>query len=154
MLVKMPKRLLILGPSYRRNPDPNPLPAIERYDGIFYRIARKYMPKDVDIMVMTNDLILIDADTPLPYKPPKGKTWGQMKIPREQIEKARKKNKEILDKKLKKGYSEIFLAMGKQYAEALPNLTRYDIKIIFPATGGPGPKAKALKQWLLSIKSR
>ena len=146
----MPKRLLILGPSYRRNPDPNPLPAIKRYDGIFYKIARKYTSKDVDIMVMTDDLTLVEADTPLPYKPPKGKTWGQMKIPREQIEKARKKNKEILDKKLKQECSEIFLAMGKQYAKALPDLAQYKVKIIFPIIKGPGSKAQVLREWLIS----
>lgn len=37
--------------------------------------------------------------------------------------------------------------MGKQFAKALPDLTQYNVKFIFPR-GGPGPKAQALKQWI------
>jgi len=38
--------------------------------------------------------------------------------------------------------------MGKQYAEALPDLTKFGVKVVFPTSGGPGPKAQALKQWI------
>ena len=50
----MAKRLLILGPSFRRNRRDESLPALERYDGIFFRVARRYLGevKDVDVIVM------------------------------------------------------------------------------------------------------
>jgi len=55
-----------------------------------------------------------------------------------------------LEKKLKnRWYSEVYLAIGKQYAVALPDLTKYGVKVVFPTSGGPGPKAQALKQWIL-----
>jgi len=36
--------------------------------------------------------------------------------------------------------------MGKEYAAALPDLSQYGVNIVFPASGGPGPKAQALKE--------
>lgn len=147
----MAKRLLVLGPSFRRNMSSEVLPAIQRYDGLFYRVARKYLRdvRDVDVVVMVDDLILVDSTTPLPYSEPEGKEWGGQTFSNEVVEKARAKNSDFLDKKLKdRKYSEVFISMGKQYAEALPDLSRFDVKVIFPSTGGPGPKAQALKEWL------
>lgn len=145
------KKLLILGPSYRRKVDEKPLPAFERYDGIFFRVAKKHLPnvENVDVLVMTDDLILVELSTPIPYQPPKGREWKELNLPNELIKKAKEKNQEILNKKLKDNvYSEVFIAMGKQFAKALPDLTQYNVKVIFPA-GGPGPKAQALKRWMI-----
>lgn len=65
----MARRLLVLGPSFRRNKSRGILPAIERYDGLFCRVARKYLGdvKDVNVVVMVDDLTLVDSATPLPY---------------------------------------------------------------------------------------
>ena len=118
------RRLLVLGPSFHRRDDPSPMPAIQRFDGIYYRVARKYLvnAKDVDVLVMKDDLALVDAKTPLPYNPPEGESWGRQLISEESIEKARKGNETVLDERLKAGkYSEVFVAMGKKYAEALPD---------------------------------
>jgi len=142
----------VLGPSYRRRKGSGSVPAIERYDGLFYRVARKYLKdvRDVDVLVMKDDLTLVDAKTPLPYTPPEGEKWGRQPISEESVERARKRNATILSKKLKDGgYSEVFIAMGKKYAEALPDyLSQYNVKVVFPTSGGPGPKALALKNWM------
>lgn len=145
------KRLLVLGPSFRRRMDPGPLQAIQRFDGLFYRVARKYLQKakDVDVLIMEDDLTLVDEKTPLPYNPPDGESWGKQSILKETVERARKSNESVLSEKLKSGrYSEVFLAMGKKYAEAFPDISRLKVKVVFPATGGPGPKARALKEWI------
>ena len=42
--------------------------------------------------------------------------------------------------------------MGKKYAMALPELSKYNVNVVFPTCGGPGPKAKALKEWLCKVK--
>jgi hypothetical protein len=39
--------------------------------------------------------------------------------------------------------------MGKDYALALPDLSYYCNKVIFPTSGGAGPKAQALKNWFI-----
>jgi len=39
------KRLLILAPSFGRRKGDGLLPTLERYDGLFYRVARKVRAK-------------------------------------------------------------------------------------------------------------
>jgi hypothetical protein len=145
------KRLLILGPAFRRRKEDGLLPAFERYDGLFYRVARKYLGdvKDVDVVVMKNDLTLVDGSAPLPYIEPEGLNWGVKTIPKKIVEDAKKINESYLKNKLKrKKYYEVFISMGKAYATALPDIAANNIKVVFPTSGGPGPKAQALKEWL------
>ena len=146
------RRLLILGPSFRRDKSDGVLPAVERYDGLFFRIVRKYLSivRDVDVLVMRDDLVLVDSRAPLPYSPPEGEKWGSRSLSEDIIKKAGERNIVVFSEKLMKGrYLEIFVAMGKRYAKALPDLSQFDVKVIFPVGGGgQGPKARALKEWL------
>lgn len=150
------RRLLILGPSFRRNKIVDFLPAFERYDGLFFRIAKKYLPtiRNIDVVVMTDDLTLVDAFDLLPYQEPVGTSWVNRTVLKDTIEQAKTKNKDFFKKKLKTGrYEEVFISMGKEYAKALSTLDQYGVKVIFPSTGGLGPKAQALKNWLVKIGS-
>lgn len=84
---------------------------------------------------------------------PKASIWGARRISNDIVEKAKVKNRDFLDKKLRKRkYSEVFISMGKDYAQALPALDQYALKVIFPASGGLGPKARALSEWLKAKK--
>jgi len=146
------KRLLLLGLSFRRKKDEGMLPAIERFDGLFFRVARKYLSsaKDIEVAVMIDDLTLVEGSAKMTYVKPEGEQWGKQTFSKELVRKAKVKNESFLAKKLKnKKYSEIFVSMGKKYAEALPDLSSYNVKIVFPTTGGPGPKAQALKEWIV-----
>lgn len=148
----MPKRLLILGPSFRRNKSNEVLSALERYDGIYFRVARKYLSQvqNVDVVVMVDDLTLVEGASSLRYVPSKGNVWGRQSFHKDILEKARDRNEAFLRRKLNGGkYSKVFIAMGKKHANALPDLSRYNVKVIFPTHGGLGPKAKALKEWFL-----
>lgn len=145
------KRLLILGPSFRRKKDEGLLPAFERFDGLFFRVARKYLKslRDVDVVVMKDDLTLIGGDITMAYSPPKGNKWSTQSLSKKVVEDGRKRNQDYLDQRLRAGrYQEVFVAMGKKYAEALPDFSKFNLQVIFPTSGGPGPKAKALKEWL------
>ena len=146
------KRLLILGPSFRRKNGDTNLSAFDRYDGLFYRIAKKYLSraKDLQILVMTDDLILVKGSTLLPYVAPKGTHWSEQ-IETSNVETAVQKNRIFLERILTKTqFREIFIAMGQKYAFALPEMTQYGAKVVFPSTGGLGPKALALQRWLTS----
>jgi len=148
----LPKRLLILGPSFRRNKSSESLSALERYDGIYFRVTKKYLRQvqNIDVVVMVDDLALVEGASSLGYVPPKGNVWGRQSFGKDILEKVRERNETFLRRKLISGrYSEVFIAMGKKHAEALPDLSRYDVKVIFPTRGGLGPKAKALKEWFL-----
>ena len=51
----MVKKLLIMPPSYRRKTDPD-LSAIERYDGVLYRVLKKNLKSsNVDVLVLTDN---------------------------------------------------------------------------------------------------
>ena len=133
--------------------------AFERFDGVFYRIAKKRLKdrsisKSVDIVVMTDKLTLIDGSAPMPNDAPEGATWGGKKIPKENIKNAKKDNYIYLEKKFRGAkYNEVFIAMGRDYATAIPDLTQYGVTVIFPTSGGIGPKAVALNEWFTSILS-
>jgi hypothetical protein len=146
------KRLmLILGSSFRRNRSEESLHAIERYDGLFFRVARKYLGsvKNVDVVVMADDLTLVDGDSPIPYNEPEGDHWGQQRFNEAIVKNAKTKNEDFLSKKLGNGkHSEVFISMGKTHTKALPDLTQYGVGVEFPASGGPGPKAQALREWI------
>jgi len=141
------KRLLVLGPTFRRNSSRSTLSAIDRYDGVFFRVARKNLKHvhDVDVVVMADDLTLVDGNSFLPYMPPKGEKWGKQAFSREAYEKARTKNKAILGRELGNGkYGEIYIAMGKKHAKALPDLSHHDVKVVFPTRGLIGEGAGVL----------
>lgn len=144
------KKLLILGSSYRRKSDPEPMPAIERYDGVFYRVARKYLPKkNIEVTILTDDLQLISGSKKILYTPPT--PWaGSTKINynSDYIEKRLISNKELLRKMCRdEDFDEIFVAIGIIYRRALPNFDEFNCKVILPR-GGLGPTAKSLKEWL------
>lgn len=148
------KRLLILGPTFRRNPSEKTLTAMERFDGVFFRVLRKHLQRatDVDVVVMVDDLTLVDGNSYLQYTQPEGEKWGRQTFSKRMYEEARAKNEAFLSKKLSEGkYGEIYVAMGKRHAMALPSLPSH--KVIFPTSGGLGPKAKALKEWLSGEKN-
>ncbi len=144
-------KLLILGPSYRRNTASEPLPAIERYDGVFYRIVRSNMgkvkEKNIDIIIITEDLNIATPETKLPYKPPVGDKWRTLPPVTKDTEKIRELQKQILEIVENKKYDEIFIALNRYYKALLPNLSPYTRNILAEFKG-LGPKARALKQWL------
>ena len=144
-------KLLILGPSYRRNTSPELLPAIERYDGLFYRIVRRNMDKvkekGIDIIIITEDLELVTPETKLPYKPPVGNKWRTMPPVSRNPEKIEKLRNQILEMVKSRKYDEIFIVLNKHYQALLPDLTPYTKKII-ATSRGLGSKAKELKEWL------
>jgi len=144
-------KLLILGPTYRRSTSPEPLPAIERYDGLLYRIVRRNMDKvkkkGVDIVIVTEDLEIITPKTKLPYKPPAGSKWRTLPPTIMDSKRIEKLRSQVLEIVRSKEYDEIFVALNKHYRQLLPDLTPYTKKVIADFKG-LGEKAKALKEWL------
>lgn len=149
-MVTTRKRLLIIGPSFRRKVSNQPLPAIELYDGLFFRIAKKYANrKKIDIVVMLDDLTLVNSSTRISYIPPEGKVWKSQRFAKQLIDSSKAKNKTFIGKKIQKNqYSEIFLAMGKSYSEALPEISAFGVPVSSSSGRGIGPKAAALATWI------
>lgn len=65
-----PRYLLIVGCSQRKRSDPGLLPAIERYDGVNFRVLRKakregYWPANLDVLILSTKYGLIKPETPI-----------------------------------------------------------------------------------------
>jgi len=145
----MARKLLIMPPSYRRRIEPD-LPAIERYDGVLYRVLRRNLKSDkVDILVLTEDLKLVWGNEKLPYRKPEGDRWsryGPQDIPDNVV----KKNIEFLKKVLEKGdYDEVFVALGEKFRKAIGDLEKItNVRVTYIKGRGLGPYAQCLKEWL------
>lgn len=143
------KRLVIVSASQRRVTDPNPVTAINRFDGVYFRILRKHLRegklKDVDILVVSDTHGVIEANDIVPFHPPSDKI-------KEVEEHARISNLERIEEILKKTpYSEIYVVCGKDFQAFIKGFEEFANTAITYCQGrGLGPKARSLKDWILT----
>ncbi len=143
------RKLLLIACSNRKLRTKGLLPAIERYDGVTYRVIRKaqregYFPKSVDIKILSAKFGLIDADTPIPHY--------DRRMDKERAKELLPQVKRQLTRFFRRAkYSEIFINLGKDYLLATGNIA--DIAgqktIVKYALGGIGTKAQTMKTWLV-----
>lgn len=126
------------------------MPALERYDGIFYRVLRRWLQTASDeqrarlmIFILSAEFGLIEATTPIPYYD------RQMSLPRaaELAPQAVARLRELLPADCA---CDILLAMGKVYQRALMPIEQWlppfaRLRIV---GGGIGRQAAQLKAWL------
>ncbi len=142
------RKLLLVACSQRKLRTKGLLPAIERYDGVNYRVIRKamregYFPPNVDIKILSAKFGLIDAQERIP--------WYDQRMNKERAVELNPKVMQRLKRSVSRnGYLEIHINMGKVYLlamDGLQNVVNSDITIKY-AKGGIGEKAKAMKEWL------
>lgn len=144
----MGRYLLILACSDEKKKDPGLLPAIERYDGYFFKIIKKMMrrgefPSSVDILILSAEYGLIEPNTPIKYYDRRMNKQRAMELRPKVMEKLR----EIV-----KGYDEVFVCLGKDYLECIKGIENFaNVKY---ANGKIGEKGRELKEWLKSIRVR
>ena len=120
-------------------------PALELYDGPFYRVLRKNMPSNLDVLILSARYGLIDSNKIISY-------YDQKMT----IERAKELSEDVeikLREKIKnKQYENVFVSLGKTYMAALENseklLKKYNV---FYATGPIGERLHQLKNWLAKI---
>ncbi len=147
----MSRYLLIVACSQRKRPDPGLLPAIERYDGVNYRVLRKaqrdgYWPNNLDVLILSAKFGLIRLDTPIENY--------NLRMTRERAMELQNKVGTDLDAQFRKNsYTAVYVNLGKEYlaalasSQGLPKLssqTRY-------ASGGIGKRMAQMKSWLIGI---
>jgi len=142
------RRLIIVSASQRRITDPSPLPAIDRFDGVYFRILRKHLKdgklKDADILVVSDRHGVIKATDVVPYHPPSDKIKVE--------EHARISNVKIIEGIAKKtAYSEIYVICGKDFQGFIKGFEEFANTTVTYCQGrGLGPKARSLKDWILA----
>ena len=142
-------RMLILSCSARKRPDMGLLPALERYDGVNFRVLRKakregYCPRNLEILILSTKHGLLEPHTPI-------EDYDLRMTPRRAAE-LRPVVHGVLSERTRVGsYAEVFLNVGSVYLGAFEDWmipSRQDLNVIV-ASGGIGHKASQMRSWLL-----
>lgn len=140
------RRLLLIACSNRKVRTRGLLPAIERYDGVAYRVIRKarregYFPPNVDIKILSAKYGLIDAEARIVYY--------DKRMDKQRAVQLRPSVHEELKKCFtQKQYSEIYVDLGKDYLPAIEGFVMpQDSKLVW-ADGRIGERLSKMKVWL------
>jgi len=145
--------LLVLGCSKRKRPEPGLVPAIERYDGVNFRVLRKairegYWPSNLDMLILSAKYGLIEQDTLIKHY--------DLSMTFKRANTIQANASADLDAQLKrKSYNEVFINLGKNYMVALAlskELKTVDNRVHYPV-GGIGEKMSQMKMWLQDISA-
>jgi hypothetical protein len=138
----------VLACSSRKLPTTGLLPAIERYDGVAYRVVKKLQrlgqyPADVDLLILSAKYGVIPHDRLIPDY--------DLRMARDRALEQADENRTFLSRFLKAHvYSEIFVSAGKDYLLALEPFDTWrgaaNVKV---NKGSIGLQLKGLKLWLL-----
>jgi len=147
------RKLIIVTTSYRVNDEKSPIPAIERYDGVYFRLLKKYKRegklRNVDILILSERDGLIWASKRMPYYKPRG-IIGALSLDEKSIERLRKENIETLEKTAKR-YTEAYVNVGRQYMKLIEGIENLPFpKITYSKGNGLGAKAAHMKNWIIS----
>lgn len=150
----MPRRLLILSCSKRKRSDESLLPAIERYDGPFFRVLRRYLwtcsaadsgsQEQPETFILSAEFGLISAHQPIPFY--------EHRMTAERAEALRPDVLNTVRHLLAPGqsYHELFLCLGQEYHHALEGWERWrppDLAVRC-AHGSIGVRQAQLRDWL------
>lgn len=137
--------LLIISCSQSKSEKPNPGPAIDIYDGPFYKMFRKTDKKisdNVHLMIISAKYGIIG-----PYDPIEK---YNKKMTRKRAEKLNEPLKKELSRFLNENnFSEVFISLGKDYKLAIEG-TDFGMNVK-EAEGRIGEKLSQTKKWLNSI---
>lgn len=138
------KRLLILSCSLRKKASIEKLPAIQRYDGVFFRVLHKalregWVSKNLEVLILSARYGLLHADEQIP-------NYDQ-KLTEKQIANLQPRVEEELRHYLRRHkYSSVFVNLGKAYQPLVANVS--ELKRATWAHGGSGKRAQMLKAWI------
>lgn len=138
------KRLLIMSCSKRKKLMKNE-PAIEVYDGPYYRMLRKASLEYLEIKIISAKYGLIDSKDTISY-------YDEV-MTKQRAEELRNENdKKLLEELRNNEYNDVFILLGENYKNAVDlNLVRtYSANYSFP-DGPIGMKLHEFKIWLNNI---
>jgi len=148
------KKLIIITTSYRINKErKEPISAIDRCDGVYFRLLRKYIREEklrnVDILIVSEKFGLIWAKDKIPYYEVHGK-MGSLSLEKKAMEDLRQQNLQKL-KEVVNRYSEIYVNVGREYMKLIEGFEKFTTrKITYSVGKGLGPKALHMKEWIIS----
>jgi hypothetical protein len=141
--------LLIVACSQRKRSDPGLLPAIERYDGVHFRVLRKaqregYWPAYLDVLIVSAKYGLLELHTAIAHY--------DLRMTLKQAIQIRPLVLPMLAERIESmTYAEVFLNVGKTYQVSLEgwNVGLSRDTIVVYANGGIGQRARQMRSWLI-----
>ena len=140
----MGRQLLILACSKEKKKVPGKIPAIERYEGFFFKIAKKMMregkfPSSVDILIISAKYGLLKPHELIENYDLKMDKRRAMELKGEIL-------RELKEEIEKNNYDEIFVCVGKEYIMSIKGIERF-ARVVY-AEGRIGEKGRELRRWL------
>jgi hypothetical protein len=129
--------------------------AFERYDGIFFRVLRKYAAigklQPSDVLIVSPTLGIVAGEQLLPDHNPYPGTWRHLRLDPETARKQHAVNIKFLETILSQhNYKEIYVNVGKNLMPLISGVDRVArCQVTFARGGGLGPKAQHMKNWIL-----
>jgi len=149
------KKLIIVSGSSRVLKEPSdPIPAVQRFDGVFIRLIRKYYKqlRGFDILILSPVYGLIGAEEKIGFKEPIRGSWRGLILDKTDISRLRESSLPTLEKLLaKRQYDEIYVNVGRKLLrtiEGFEEIVPRTIKITYSEGEGIGPKMTHMKEWI------
>jgi hypothetical protein len=145
----MSRRCLIVGCSRTKVDSPQPLSAIQRYDGPAFRVIRRYLSQapesvqDVDIFVLSAKFGLLSAENKIP-------SYDRLMTAARAAELRPCVQEAVRVQVCPQKYAEVFLSMGKTYLQAMEGLDTLlgdGVRVII-SDSASGQKLTDLQRWL------
>ena len=139
--------LLLVACSARKRAEPtNPVPALERYDGVLFRVVRKWLRQTPsappDVLIISAKFGLIDSTMPIP-------DYDQRMTVKRATELSPQVRGGLRSILARHTYQSIFVNMGRDYLVTVAEIT--ELSIATWAYGGIGQRAQQLKAWLEAL---
>jgi hypothetical protein len=136
--------LCLIACSARKCSEPREaIAAIQRYDGIFFRVLKKWLREssrhEVEILIISARFGLITAGTLIP-------NYDQRMTKLRAAELATSVSAALLARLQEKSYERVFVNLGKDYEPAIAGVEL--LKQARWASGSIGKRARQMKQWL------
>lgn len=146
-------RLLIMACSATKNPAAGAIPALERYDGVAYRVIRRWQyehaaqAEKLAILILSARYGLITADTCIPTYNDR-MTISQAIALRSQVRRTLETHFTT-----RGPYQATCICMGQHYWRALDlELFRPYLGVVTRTEGGIGMQLQQLKRWLHEVQ--
>jgi hypothetical protein len=154
------RKLVIVSGSIRVLKTPTqPIPAIERINGVFVGQIRKYYNhfRNTDVLILSPIYGLVAAKEKIAFKEPSGTKWYDFDVSPDEEKRNREANLKILQNLLSKNqYNEIYLNVGKNMLRLIPKIEEIVPKstsVVYSMGAGIGPKMAHMKKWIMSTIS-
>lgn len=149
------RKLVIISASSRVKRKPvDPIPALQRYDGLYFRIIRKYIKekqlKNIDVLIVSENMGLLNGYDFIPYVEPRSGYLGEIGLDKKKLKMQRDANIEKIKNTLG-NYEEIYVNVGQSYLRLIKGFDKYvKCKVTYSSGRGLGCKARHMKEWFLS----